>query len=171
MQSFKREQGLHLSFHLTMVEAYNSVKLDRVFAHRMADWICKEDGGSHYDAGINHNLLINLHYQPRKGCQHYPKISCGYESGDGWGDLYDPDCEIEESQEAEIDAKCSGLTNLGNTRFMNFVLECLTYTVPFAKRILDSQQRLSSTGLEFLFLLGEPNMLLPILEPRSGRLA
>ncbi|KAI5074420.1 hypothetical protein GOP47_0010381 [Adiantum capillus-veneris] len=89
-------------------------------------------------------------------------------AGDGWGDLYDPDCEIEESQEAEIDAKCSGLTNLGNTCFMNSVLQCLTYTAPFANRILDSQHRLSCKVEEFCTMCAIENHVKVVLAA-SGR--
>ncbi|KAI5056724.1 hypothetical protein GOP47_0028542 [Adiantum capillus-veneris] len=129
-----------------MVEVYNLVKLDRQTTDKASenadDWgwaskiVC--DGWGEF-----HVVQNPLRFFSEKPLNLQEMV----------GVIYMTLTEIEESQEAEIDAKCSGLTNLGNTRFMNSVLQCLTYTVPFAKRILDSQQRLSCESLFIRIIL------------------
>lgn len=69
---------------------------------------------------------------------------CAESVGDGWDTFDGADAELSEPAcDAETDRKCAGLMNLGNTCFLNAVLQCLTYTVPFANRVMRGQHKTS----------------------------
>ncbi|KAI5070323.1 hypothetical protein GOP47_0014666 [Adiantum capillus-veneris] len=113
------------------------------------------DGRLHMQGGWGQSS--SCRYQPVSGRGTWgnadiPSISCFWaeaseSAGDGWGDLYDPNCEIEESQEVEIDAKCS---------------------VPFSNRISDSQHKLSCKVEEFCTMCAIENHVKVVLVA-SGR--
>ncbi|KAI5057262.1 hypothetical protein GOP47_0027277 [Adiantum capillus-veneris] len=118
---FKLEQGPRLSFDLTVVEALRF--------SQSRSWIRTQS------VLIGALRMAIEHEVSTRDCGgDFSTESCEYESGkasenaeywgDGWGDLYDPNCEIEESQEVEIDAKCSDSQHKLSCKVEEFCTMC-----------------------------------------------